>query len=229
MRLLTILTIFALIQTLHHANAADPSEQFSLAGDRFAKFCAPTPQLQSYNHPGKKYVPLSNKLTRPAGKALFSDGQRLYLTGRIFDSACVPLREAKVEIWHADVEGDYRIVDASDLHNPYAVFAGAGQIRTDNNGEYAFETIMPGIKNIKNPPLINIRVSHPAMKAPLTSTIFFPDDIRNQHDKRYRSMSNAKRALVTAKMLPLNNDNDNYGFRAHHDVTVNARDGFRGF
>ncbi len=208
----------------------DPNQDtFSPAGDRYAKFCTPTPQMQSYAYPGKEYVHSGNSLARPGGKSQFAQGERLYLTGRIFDSACVPLRDAKVEIWHTDTDGDYRIADTSDILNPYPLFAGAGFTRTNNLGEFEFETIMPGVAKITQPPIINVRVSHPSMRTPLTSTIYFKGENRNENSLRYKKLSAQNKDLVTAIILPLKSDNLNAGFRAHHDITVRARDGFRGF
>ena len=202
---------------------------FSPAGDRYAKFCTPTPQIQSYAYPGKQYVHPGNSLARPGGKSDFAPGERLYLTGRIFDSACVPLRDAKVEIWHTDSDGDYRIADKADIASPYALFAGAGFTKTNNLGEFEFETIMPGVSKITQPPIINIRVSHPSMRTPLTSTIYFKGENRNPNSLRFKRLSATNKELVTAIILPLTSNNLNAGFRAHHDITVRARDGFRGF
>jgi protocatechuate 3,4-dioxygenase, beta subunit len=202
---------------------------FSPAGDRYAKFCTPTPSLQSYAYPGAEYVHSGNSLARPAGKSQYADGELLYLTGRVFDSACVPLRDATVEIWHTDANGEYRIADSADMINPYPLFAGAGHIKTNNEGEFQFETIMPGVAKITQPPIINIRVFHPSMRLPLTTTIYFKGESRNENSLRYKNLSMKSKELVSAVVIPIESEDINAGFRAHFDVTVAARDGFRGF
>jgi protocatechuate 3,4-dioxygenase beta subunit len=199
------------------------------AGDRYAKACTPTPAHGRQAYPGKGMIPTSNKLARPAGKSIYAEGTRLYLTGRVFDAACVPLREAKVEIWQADYKGTVRYARPWTLSNPYPTFAGAGQVETDNRGEYLFETVMPaGVAG--QTPLINIRVMHPSMRAPLVTTLYFAGESANVTDKVYQQLSDATRAAVTSPLIPFElPDAGGQAVRVHHDVTVQARDGFRSF
>lgn len=195
--------------------------------DRYAHFCSPTPALSSYGYPGGNYVHPSNKLARPAGKSEFANGQLLYITGRVFDSACVPLSNATVELWHRDADGDYRISDGDDLASHDALFAGAGTAKTDNRGEFIFETIMPAGGSGNQPPLVNLRINHPAMSAALQTTFFFEGDSRNNNHKAYSLLSSASQALITAAVQPAK-EHDN-AVHAHMDITVQGRDGFRGF
>jgi protocatechuate 3,4-dioxygenase, alpha subunit len=200
----------------------------AVAGDRYAKHCTPTPALSRRPYPGKTVVPTSNRLARPKGKSLFADGQRLYLTGRVFDAACVPLREARVELWQADATGQYRYATLGELANPYATFAGAGQVETDNRGEYLFETIMPAA-TANQTSYINLRVTHPAMRMPLVTTLYFADNPRNMADPVYRRLPEVVKQKVTSATLPFSVGNATDAVRVHHDVTVQARDGFRSF
>jgi protocatechuate 3,4-dioxygenase alpha subunit len=71
-------------------------------------------------------------------------GERVILTGRVFDGAGNPLKDALIEIWHADANGLYpgrgdRRGDA-DPH-----FSGWFRRPVDGDtGVYRFETIKPG-------------------------------------------------------------------------------------
>lgn len=71
-------------------------------------------------------------------------GERITLTGRIFDGTGAPLRDAMLEIWQADAAGLYPSpVDTRGGADPN--FTGWGRQPTDGeSGVYTFETIKPG-------------------------------------------------------------------------------------
>ncbi len=71
-------------------------------------------------------------------------GERILVTGRIFDGAGQPLTDALVEIWQADAAGLH-----SSPEEPRGKadpnFTGWGRQPTDaNTGEFRFETVKPG-------------------------------------------------------------------------------------
>jgi protocatechuate 3,4-dioxygenase, alpha subunit len=62
-------------------------------------------------------------------------GERITITGRIFDGGSLVLKDALIEIWQADGQGRYNSDD----------FQGWGRCATDmETGIYNFETIKPG-------------------------------------------------------------------------------------
>jgi protocatechuate 3,4-dioxygenase alpha subunit len=71
-------------------------------------------------------------------------GERITVTGRVFDGAGAPVRDCVVEIWQADAAGLYpspsETRGAADPN-----FAGWGRCPANGEtGEYRFETIKPG-------------------------------------------------------------------------------------
>lgn len=63
-------------------------------------------------------------------------GIPIHLTGLVLNQDCAtPYKNAKVELWHCDAEGVY------DNSTPAYNYRGTGF--TNENGEYAFETILP--------------------------------------------------------------------------------------
>jgi protocatechuate 3,4-dioxygenase alpha subunit len=71
-------------------------------------------------------------------------GERVTITGRVFDGAGAPLRDALVEIWQADSAGLYNspseMRGSADPH-----FTGFGRCATGmETGAFSFETIKPG-------------------------------------------------------------------------------------
>jgi len=71
-------------------------------------------------------------------------GERITITGRIFDGFDAPLRDALVEIWQADCNGFYNS-PSETRGSADPNFAGWGRSPTDmESGVYTFETIKPG-------------------------------------------------------------------------------------
>jgi len=73
------------------------------------------------------------------GKVLFpGHGDRIALTGRVFDGHGAPIFDALLETWQADAAGKFP--SGGDGVRPY----GYGRVSTDTDGRYAIETVMPG-------------------------------------------------------------------------------------
>lgn len=94
-----------------------------------SKICAPTGQ----DAEGPFYLsgaPFRTKLTPPS-----EAGDKIVITGKVQSTNYEPLIGAIVDIWHADVNGDY------DFSKNYWY---RGQVKTDADGNYRFETSRPG-------------------------------------------------------------------------------------
>jgi protocatechuate 3,4-dioxygenase, alpha subunit len=78
-------------------------------------------------------------LWQDGGKILFpGHGDRITLTGRVFDGTGAPIFDALFETWQADASGKFP--SSGDDARPH----GYGRVSTDTNGAYAIETVMPG-------------------------------------------------------------------------------------
>jgi protocatechuate 3,4-dioxygenase, alpha subunit len=78
-------------------------------------------------------------LWKDGGTVLFPGrGERITLTGCVFDGAGAPIFDALFETWQADPSGKFSAGD--DGSRPY----GYGRVSTDTDGRYAIETVMPG-------------------------------------------------------------------------------------
>ena len=65
-------------------------------------------------------------------------GETLVMRGRVLDEAGQPVRDALVEVWHANHLGNYSHFDKSQ-----AAFNLRRSIRTDENGTYSFRSVVP--------------------------------------------------------------------------------------
>ena len=126
--------------------------------------------------PGKN----TSNLRRKTGIALTSAGDRIYFTGKIVDSDCVPVPEALIEVWQADSVGAYsfKVGDMKPSRDPE--FVGAGRATSNNEGEFSFLTIFPG--NYKDrAPHINFRITHPDFNE-VVGVVFFEYHPANAKD-----------------------------------------------
>jgi catechol 1,2-dioxygenase len=93
----------------------------------------------------------------------------LIIKGTVFHECDTPLGDAVVEIWNADVNGEYDLSD--DYHF-------RGSYRTSTDGQYVFRTIIPGRYlngQTFRPSHIHFRITAPG-HAELISQIYFRDD-----------------------------------------------------
>lgn len=75
-------------------------------------------------------------------------GERMVITGRVVDEDCRPVAAALLDVWQADMNGDY------DLDS--VEYRLRGQVLTGEDGAYRIETIRPG----NYPDLGGVRPAH---------------------------------------------------------------------
>lgn len=98
-------------------------------------------------------------------------GTRIVLKGRVYMSDCKTiLKQALVEIWHCNTEGEYDNDSKEYLHR--------ASLKTNETGEYSFTTILPGKYlngELYRPSHIHFRVTEKNSKE-LISQIYFEGD-----------------------------------------------------
>lgn len=67
-------------------------------------------------------------------------GQRVRIEGTVYDGAGDPIPDCMLEMWQADAEGRFR----SGPEKWNDGFTGFGRVGTDDVGQFAFNTVMPG-------------------------------------------------------------------------------------
>ncbi|MFB6612989.1 intradiol ring-cleavage dioxygenase [Streptomyces sp. NPDC085524] len=143
---------------------------------------------------------------------------QLDLTVVKVSEGCRPLRDAHVDVWHADSSGSYSTGNATFLR---------GTQVTDGSGRCVFRTIVPGWY-AGLAPHIHFKV-HPDTRTETTSQFFFPEDILlkvyalrpyarrpapkhpNSRDSRYRAAG----AAMTLALAPAG-----AGYRAAYTVGI---------
>lgn len=130
--------------------------------------------------PGKAYEwndAFSNDLVTPD-----VSGDRIRVTGQVFDGDGALVPDAMLEIWQADAQG--RFADPQDKRAlPNATFKGFGRCGTTAKGEFTFDTIKPG--SVPDPdgkpqaPHILLAVFARGMLLHLYTRIYFDDEAAN--------------------------------------------------
>lgn len=154
--------------------------------------------------------PDDNDLTVIEPGAAAAEGERIYLSGRIFEAGRVPRWNAILEIWQADARGcfahpnDPRAAEA----DPY--FMGWGRRASENDGYFDFITVKPGgfddpVTGTRRTPHINLSVTGSGLMRRLTTTLFFPDEPGNAGDPVFAAVTDTSvraRLVVTRAAAP---------------------------
>jgi protocatechuate 3,4-dioxygenase, alpha subunit len=123
-------------------------------------------------------------------------GERVTISGKIFDGDGKPIPDAVMEIWQADAQGRYAV--AAD-----AAFKGFGRIATDEHGAYSFVTIKPGrvvgTDGALQAPHIAVSIFMRGLLKRLVTRIYFADDASNNDDALLQLIPQARRTTLMAK------------------------------
>lgn len=129
-------------------------------------------------------------------------GRRVTIAGVVRDSAGVPLPDALIEVWQADSSGTYG--------NPS--FSGFGRVATDDEGRFAFNTVVPG--RVPGPdgklqaPHLAVGVLARGVLTRLVTRIYFEDEPSNGEDAILSVVPAARRDTLLAKRV----DGNRYRF-----------------
>jgi protocatechuate 3,4-dioxygenase beta subunit len=173
----------------------------------FAAACgAATPaQTAGPFYPGEAEFTLDTDLTQVAGHATRAKGQVIYVRGKVVDTKCRPVAGANVEIWQACASGRYN--NAKD-DNPAPIdphFKYWGETTTNEKGEYAFKTIIPGAypadTHWMRPPHIHFKISRLGFKE-LVTQLYFKGNEYNDKDLILLDVPEAERDSVVVDFTP---------------------------
>jgi protocatechuate 3,4-dioxygenase beta subunit len=133
-----------------------------------------------------------NDLTRQhAGEPI---GERMTISGRVFDSEGKPLRNTLVEIWQANACGRYRHRWDRFPAPLDPNFSGAGRAVTDDEGRYGFVTVKPGPYpwgnhyNAWRPAHVHFSLLGRAFAQRLVTQMYFPGDPLFAYDPIFNSV-----------------------------------------
>jgi protocatechuate 3,4-dioxygenase alpha subunit len=120
-----------------------------------------------------------------------AEGERVVLTGTVFDGDGNPVTDAAVELWQADPPSGER-------------FPAFGRSRTDEAGKFHFTTLkpgpVPGRGNAQQAPHFAITILARGLLKGLTTRAYFAGDPLNETDPLLSSIEDAsRRATLLAR------------------------------
>ena len=124
-------------------------------------------------------------------------GEKIVVTGRVFDEDGKPVRNSLVEVWQANSAGRYW--HKRDQHDAPLDpnFYGVGKMLTDDEGRYRFITIKPGPYPWGNhdkawrPAHIHFSMFGNVYAQRLVTQMYFPSDPLFEFDPIFQSISDA--------------------------------------
>ncbi len=119
-----------------------------------------------------------------------AEGERIELTGQVFDGEGLPMTDACIEIWQTSPEG-------SEL------FDGWGRSATDHDGRYRFVTLkptpLPGRGNSLQAPHIALSVFARGLLHQETTRAYFEGEALNETDAVLNLVEEARRGTLISR------------------------------
>ncbi|MEZ5303103.1 MAG: protocatechuate 3,4-dioxygenase [Verrucomicrobiales bacterium] len=170
----------------------------------FAEALTQTPaQTEGPFYPDKLPLDTDNDLLIITDKITPAVGEVSHLHGTVRDAKGEPVRNALVEIWQVDHNGNYiHTRGAGKSGERDANFQGYGRFSTNRKGEYYFRTIKP-VPYVPRTPHIHVAVTHKGKRV-LTTQCYVKGEPLNAKDGIYRGIKDAaQQASVTVEFKPL--------------------------
>jgi protocatechuate 3,4-dioxygenase alpha subunit len=132
-------------------------------------------------------------------------GQHVTVEGRVLDGDSLPVTDALVEIWQADMHGSYAHPESAREGPMMSSFRGFGRVPTDADGCYRINTIKPGpvadaIGGLQAPHLL-VSVFMRGLLKRLVTRVYFPDEPRNADDPVLRLVPVERRGTLVARRM----------------------------
>lgn len=145
---------------------------------------SPSQTAGPYVHIGcvPNFAGISGVYDSDLGSQMVQDGvkgERISVSGTVFDGTGTPLRDALIEIWQADANGIYAAGDPRGAGDPN--FTGWGRTAGDSaTGLWSFETIRPGAVPFPDGRMMSAHISFwivaRGINIGLQTRMYFPDD-----------------------------------------------------
>jgi len=147
-------------------------------------------------------------LDHPAWSDLTADGahgERIRIVGRVLDGDGAAVPDALLEIWQANAAGKYAHPEDTQDKPLDPNFRGFGRACVDEDGRFAFATIVPGVvpaaDGTPQAPHVNVSIFARGLLRRLVTRIYFGDHAaENAADPLLRSIADpAVRATLIAE------------------------------
>jgi protocatechuate 3,4-dioxygenase, alpha subunit len=133
------------------------------------------------------------------------NAERLAIRGRVLDGNGCAVPDAVLEIWQADPHGNFPQPDCSVAADSpcHSGFFGFGRVPTNEQGEFVFTTVKPGVLKESGShlqaPHLAISVFMRGLLQRLVTRLYFPDEPRNESDPVLALVPAERRSTLIAR------------------------------
>jgi protocatechuate 3,4-dioxygenase alpha subunit len=136
-----------------------------------------------------------------------AQGERIEISGHMWDNTGAPMLDALLEIWQANAVGRYASHDDNRDDLPLDPdFLGYGRCALDRQGGFRFRTIrpgrVPGPGNTLQAPHIALGITGPGFLKRLATRIYFADAPGNDEDPVLNLVPEKRRSTLVAERQP---------------------------
>ena len=168
----------------------------------FAEELSRTPaQMEGPFYPDKLPLDTDNDLLILNDRTTPAIGEVTHLTGKILDSNGDPIRNAVIEIWQCDANGNYIHSRGASNDKRDGNFQGFGRFLTGSTGEYYFRTIKP-VPYPGRTPHIHVQVSVKGQDK-FTTQCYIKGEAANERDGVMRRTPAKDRELLLVDFKPI--------------------------
>jgi len=127
-------------------------------------------------------------------------GERIYITGNIFDGAGNKIHDALIELWQPGANGEYRKIAINKKNDSFTGFGRHGT-GTHPERKFSFVTIKPGTSGENETPHINIILFMRGSLLPLYTRLYFSDEEEaNGKDALLNAVDENRRKTLVAQL-----------------------------
>jgi protocatechuate 3,4-dioxygenase alpha subunit len=137
-------------------------------------------------------------------------GERVEISGRIFDGEGQPVPDGVIEIWQANSHGKYSHPEDAQDKPIEKEFTGFGRVATDIDGCFRFSTIKPGKvpgpddatgRPTSQAPHLAISILTRGLLRRLVTRMYFPDEAANAEDFVLGLVEESRRQTLIARKI----------------------------
>ena len=130
-------------------------------------------------------------------------GDRIYITGTVFDGNGASILDAVVELFQADANGQYR---TTPIEHKNDGFTGFGRLGTGTNPEhrFTFTTIKPGSIDGQAPHIDVLLMMRGSLRNLYTRLYFSDNMAANEQDDLFKAVPENRRKTLIANRLEVN-------------------------
>lgn len=127
-----------------------------------------------------------------------TEGERITITGKIYDGEGKNIPDALIELWQADENGQYRSLPTGRKNDGFTGFGRLGT-GTDAEHRFVFTTIKPGSIDKEQAPHINVILFMRGSLHQLYTRLYFSDEEANEKDELLTAIPEERRRTLIAQ------------------------------